>query len=129
MTTEYTILLSFLYLLFIATAYCPKKCKVSPATKIEYFPDVPDVELTEPINPSPAPIVPIVETAIAVTEPEKVTEPIATAIAVIPAKNALINPVTDLKKLTIRELKRMASEAKIKRYNVMKKGELILALS
>ena len=113
MTTEYTILLSFLYLLFIAIAYAPKTCKVSPATKIEYFPDVPDVELTEPINPSPAPIGPIVETA----------------IAVIPAKNALINPVTDLKKLTIRELKRMASEAKIKRYNVMKKGELILALS
>ena len=129
MTTEYTILLSFLYLLFIAIAYAPKTCKVSPATKIEYFPDVPDVELTEPINPSPAPIGLVVSTAIAVTEPEKVTEPIETVIAVIPAKNAPINPVTDLKKLTIRELKRMASEAKIKRYSVMKKGELILALS
>jgi hypothetical protein len=120
---ENLIIAIFVYVLFIAIAYAPKSCKVvSLATKIDYFPDVPNVELTKP-----EPIKPI-ETAITVTEPEKVTEPIETAIAVIPAKNALINPVNDLTRLTIRELKKLAS-GRIKNYSNLTKKELVLALS
>ena len=97
--TDYTVILTALYVLIIAIAYAPKSCKVSPVEKVDCFP-----EPTEP-------------------------EPIKTAIATEPIETAHFNPVTDLTTLTIRQLKKLASEAKIKRYNVMKKGELILALS
>jgi len=124
-TTDYTVILTAIYILFIAIAYCPKSCKVETTENIQYFPDLEltatEPEPTEPIKPSPAPVGPIVSTAIATNpEPQKVTEPLECPFS---------KGTSNLALLSIRQLKKLASEAKIKRYNVMKKGELILALS
>jgi hypothetical protein len=64
--TDYTVILTALYILIIAIAFAPKTCKVEPVEKIEYFPEVEAVEPdkkshlvnlpVEPVTPSPAPI-------------------------------------------------------------------------
>jgi hypothetical protein len=63
--------------------------------------------------------------------PEPETDLIALSIELPPQPAALEvanQPERDLSQLGIRELKRLASSAKIKRYNVMTKQELIAAL-
>lgn len=113
--TDYTVILTALYILIIAIAFAPKCPHVSPdgpVEKIEYFPEIEAVEPVkkthlvnlpgEPVTPSPAPV--SLPTAIATDE--------------IP-----------LTALGIRELKKLASKAKIKRYSSLNKQQLILALT
>ena len=109
------IVLTALYIFVIGCLYAPKCPQVSPdgpVEKIEYFPEIeptdePDkkshlVNLpVEPFTPSPAPV------------------SLPTAIA----------PETFLHGLSIRELKKLASKAKIKRYSNLNKQQLILALT
>jgi len=106
-----TIVLSLIYIAAVAIAFSPKTCKVEPVKKIEYFPEIEAVELApipslenlpgEPVTPSPAPV------------------SLPQAIA----------PEIPLTALGIRELKKLASKAKIKRYSSLNKQQLILALT
>jgi hypothetical protein len=82
--TDYTVILTALYILIVAIAFSPKTCKVEPVEKIEYFPEIEAVELA---------------------------------------------PEIPLTALGIRELKKLASKAKIKRYSSLNKQQLILALT
>jgi hypothetical protein len=109
---DYTIILTALYVLIIAIAFAPKCPQtVSPDSPVEYFPEIEAVELApipslenlpvEPVTPSPAPV------------------SLPQAIA----------PEIPLTALGIRELKKLASKAKIKRYSSLNKKQLILALT
>ena len=125
MTHEYTMILSFLYILAIAIIYCP--CKVETTeNNIQYFPEIDD----EPMNPSPAPvakmeILPIEPTAIATVTPLEALE--GNELEVI--ATVTTSPVTDLKTLTSKELKRMARTKKIPRYGSLTKNQLLIALA
>jgi hypothetical protein len=107
------IVLTLIYIACVAIAFSPsqKTQTVSPDDPVEYFPEIEAVEPVEkshlvnlpgePVTPSPAPV------------------SLPTAIA----------PETSLHGLSIRELKKRASQAKIKRYGTLNKQQLILALT
>jgi hypothetical protein len=109
--TDYTVILTALYILIVAIAFAPKCPHVSPDSPVEYSPEIEAVEPVkkthlvnlpgEPVTPSPAPV--SLPTAIAAEIP--------------------------LTALGIRELKKLASKAKIKRYSSLNKQQLILALT
>jgi len=126
--TDYTVILTALYILIIAIAFAPKCPQtVSPIGAVEYFPEIDD----EPITPSPAPI-PIVEnlpvepTAIATVTPlETLPSNELNVIATVTT-----SPIpTDLKTLTSKELKAIARTQKIPKYGSLTKKALILALT
>jgi cbb3-type cytochrome oxidase subunit 3 len=98
-----------LYVAIVAVAYRPKaKATATPSAEepINYFPEVEEVEEEEE-----AIAVEPVEVAEEVTP-----EPIKTPSVVIPA---------NLENLTIRQLKKLASAAKIRRYSSLTKAQLI----
>jgi len=103
--TDYTVILTALYILIIAIAFAPKCPQtVSPIGAVEYFPEIDD----EPITPSPAPI-PIVEN--------------------LPVEPTVIATVTPLETLTSKQLKAIARNQKVPRYGSLTKKQLILALT
>lgn len=103
-----------LYIVVVAIANRPKSTVTDPAAPVQYFPTVklePETATAQPVT---------------IVEPL----PVATFKAIEkPVKTAPKSPTNNLNSLSIRELKKMASVAKIKRYSVLKKSELILALS
>lgn len=108
--TDYTVILTALYILIIAIAFAPKCPQtVSPVGAVEYFPEIDDEPM---VPPSPAPI-PIVEN--------------------LPVEPTVIATVTtspvNLENLTSKELKRMARTQKIPRYGSLTKKALILLLT
>lgn len=125
-----------IYVAIVAIAN-QKPATVSATTRIDYFPEVEKIEsdisgISElaiaaeisPVIPCPweleTTLEPVTETAIATVEPVK-----PTLYLLPPAK-----PVaSDLNSLGIRELKRLASKAKIKRYSTLRRDELISRLS
>ena len=126
MTHEYTLILSFLYILAIAIIYCP--CKVETTeNNIQYFPEIDD----EPVTPSPAPVakietpLPVEPTAIATVTPLEALE--GNELEVI--ATVTTSPVTDLKTLTSKELKRLARSLKVPRYGSLTKKQLLIALA
>jgi hypothetical protein len=108
---DYTAITTVLYIFIVAVAFAPKCPQtVSPDSPVEYFPEIETVEPVEaqlvnlpgePVTPSPAPV------------------SLPTAIA----------PEIPLTALGIRELKKLASKAKIKRYGTLNKQQLIFALT
>jgi hypothetical protein len=112
---ENLIIAIFIYVAAVAIAFAPKCPHVSPDSpveKIEYFPEIETTDEPakkshlvnlpgEPVTPSPAPV------------------SLPTAIAA----------ETSLHGLSIRELKKRASQAKIKRYGTLNNQQLILALT
>jgi hypothetical protein len=115
--TDYTVILSFLYLVAVAIAFAPKSCKTSAVDKIEYFPEVESVE-PEPKNDTVTHFKPVTGIPVSISSPEPMQQP-----------EPAIAPEISLTSLGIRELKKLASQAKIKRYSNLNKRELILALS
>ena len=105
--TDYTVILTALYILIVAIAFAPKCPHVSPDSPVEYFPEI---EAVEPVEKSHLVNLPVMSSE---------NFPIPQAIAAeIP-----------LTALGIRELKKLASKAKIKRYSSLNKQQLILALT
>jgi hypothetical protein len=108
-----------LYVAIVAIAYCPKTTATDPVTApIDYFPEVE-----------------------ATTEPEPVEMPVqpaiaATALSTVPTMaTAQPEPVqsftvaTDLSRLGVRDLYKLASKSGIKGYKKLSKGALIQALA
>lgn len=119
-----TLLVVIIYCFWAVAAYSPRHTaatETEPETPIDYFPEPEETTDPEPEVVS-APVAPTKTTPKVITEPR----PIA---AYIPVK---ITPKTDapaLDTLTIRQLKKMASAAKIKRYSSLTKAQLIAALT
>ena len=104
--TDYTVILTALYILIIAIAFAPKCPQtVSPVGAVEYFPEIDDEPM---VPPSPAPI-PIVEN--------------------LPVEPTVIATVTPLEPLEGNELKAIARTQKIPKYGSLTKKALILALT
>ena len=108
-----TIVLTLAYILIVAIAFAPKCPQtVSPDSPVEYSPEIEAVEPVkkthlvnlpgEPVTPSPAPV---------------------------SLPQAIATDEISLTALGIRELKKLASKAKIKRYSSLNKQQLILALT
>ena len=118
--TDYTVILTALYILIIAIAFAPKCPHVSPDGPVEYFPEIEPVE-TQLVNLPDTTASPMYSqnvSSIKLSE-NATASPIPQAIA----------PETSLHGLSIRELKKRASQAKIKRYSSLNKQQLILALT
>ena len=106
-----TIVLSLVYILIVAIAFSPKTCKVEPVEKIEYFPEIEAVELAPIPSLENLPVEPVIPSPVPISLPQTIT------------------PEIPLTALGIRELKKLASKAKIKRYSSLNKQQLILALT
>lgn len=105
---ENIIVLTALYILAIALIYAPKCPKMTaPETPINYFPSVED----EPQN---------VDNCTQIPETESLE---SSEMAIAP------NPSPDLKSLSIRALKKLASEKKVPRYSNLTKAQLIAAMA
>ena len=113
--TDYTVILTALYILIVAIAFAPKCPHVSPDSpveKIEYFPEIETTD--EPAKKSH-----LVNLPVELVTPSPAPVSLPTAIA----------PEIPLTALGIRELKKLASKAKIKRYGTLNKQQLIFALT
>ena len=127
--TDYTVILTALYILIIAIAFSPKCPHVSPDSPVPNFPEVIDksIEKTHLVNLPDTTASPNYSTKPSYSQnvsfiklSENATpSPLPQAIA----------PETSLHGLSIRELKKRASQAKIKRYSSLNKQQLILALT
>jgi hypothetical protein len=103
-----TIVLTLAYVLIVAIAFAPKCPQtVSPDSPVEYFPEIEPVESVETY---------LVNLPVMSSENFPIPQAIATD------ENSLAS-------LGIRELKKLASKAKIKRYSTLNKQQLILALT
>jgi hypothetical protein len=106
--TDYTVILTALYILIVAIAFAPKCPQtVSPDSPVEYFPEI---EAVEPV------------------ETYLVNLPVMSSEN-FPIPQAIATDEISLTALGIRELKKLASKAKIKRYSSLNKQQLILALT
>ena len=110
--TDYTVILTALYILIVAIAFAPK-CPQTVFPEIEAFEPYIKTEtvFNEPVES--------VETYL-VNLPDTTASPLPQAIA---------TDEISLASLGIRELKKLASKAKIKRYSTLNKQQLILALT
>ena len=121
---ENIIVLTTLYILAIALIYAPK-CPAQTATDapIDYFPNVEEspekAPTQEPIPVSVSPIKTIKKAT--VTPSSESLE--SSEVAIAP------NPSPDLKSLSIRALKKLASEKKVPRYSNLTKSQLIAAMA
>lgn len=104
-----------LYIVIVAIAYRPKPTATDPTAPVEYFPEVEETT-PDPVTPK----------AITIVEPLPVA---AFKAPTKPIKTPTVAPASNLSSLSIRELKKMASTAKIKRYSTLTKAQLIQALS
>lgn len=128
--TDYTVILTALYILIIAIAFAPKCPHVSPDSPVDYFSEVIDksIEKTHLVN--------LPDTT---ASPNYSTKPsysqnvsfIKLSENATPSRlpQAITTDETSLHGLSIRELKKLASKAKIKRYGTLNKQQLILALT
>ena len=111
------IVLTALYILLIALIYAPKCPAHSPAPDyVDYFPCVEEVSAT--VAPTKTGIIPNLK--------------LETAIAPEPSPAPDLDKAEDKLMLTlmsIRDLKKLASQAKIKNYSSMTKSQLIAALA
>jgi hypothetical protein len=124
-----TIVLTLAYVLIIAIAFAPKCPHVSPDSPVDYFPEVIDksIEKTHLVNLPDTTASPNYSTKPSYSQnvsfiklSENATpSPLPQAIA----------PETSLHGLSIRELKKLASTRKVKRYSNLNKQQLILALT
>lgn len=89
------------------------------AARVDYFPEVPEVEPEESPELAPAPEASLVVDEVAKTElaPQK------------PTKTSPKPDETGLAALSIRELKKVASKRKIPRYSNLTKSQLLQALA
>jgi hypothetical protein len=117
-----TIVLSIFYILIVAIAFSPKCPQtVCPDSPVEYFPEIEAVE-------------PYIKTETVFNEPVKSVETYLVNLPVMSSENfpipyAIATDEMSLTALGIRELKKLASKAKIKRYSSLNKQQLILALT
>jgi hypothetical protein len=108
-----------LYVAIVAIAYCPNKTTATdPAVPIDYFPEVEETTETKPVAMP-------VQPAIAATTLSTVS-PLATAQ---PDPVQSFTVATDLSRLGVRDLYKLASKAGIKGYKKLSKGALIQALA
>jgi hypothetical protein len=123
---DYTAITTVLYIFIVAVAFAPKCPQtVSPDSPVEYFPEIESVEpyiKTETVFNEP---VESVETYL-VNLP---VEPVTPSPAPVSLPTAIATDENSLASLGIRELKKLASKAKIKRYGTLNKQQLILALT
>jgi hypothetical protein len=105
---DYTAIATVLYIFIVAVAFAPKCPHVSPDSPVEYFPEIEAVEKSHLVN-----------LPVRGYESSFVNSQNPTAIA----------PKTSLHGLSIRELKKLASTRKIKRYGSLNKQQLIFALT
>ena len=121
---ENIIVLTALYILAIALIYAPKcPAKTATETPINYFPSVED----EPENETPETLNPVTVSPVNSVIPETLTPSSesleSSKVAIAP------NPSPDLKSLSIRALKKLASEKKVPRYSNLTKSQLIAAMA
>ena len=118
---ENIIVLTALYILAIALIYAPK-CPAQTATDapIDYFPNVED----GPENETPETLNPVTVLPVNSVIPETLTPS-----SEIPEMAIAPNPSPDLKSLSIRALKKLASERKIPRYSNLTKAQLIAVMA
>lgn len=115
---SYTVVCALVYLFLVALVFAPQCPKAEgaadPETPVDYFP-----EPTPEVKPAPKPA------------PIKGWDTVETAPETTPTPPVLevTEPAEDLASLGIRQLKKLASAAKIKGYSKLTKAELILALS
>jgi large subunit ribosomal protein L20 len=113
-----TSILTVAILYILATL--PRTATTEPeAAPVDYFPEVPEVEPEESPELAPAPETPLIVDEVAKTE-------------LAPQKPTKTSPKTDkngLDALSIRQLKKLASEHKIPRYSNLTKSQLITALA
>jgi hypothetical protein len=103
--------------LFVFAVYCLWACAsrptvntaADPAAPVDYFPEV--EEVTEP--------------EVIAVEPVTVEFQPTAEVIVEPIKKPSVAVPTDLTNLSIRQLKKLASAAKIKRYSNLTKAQLI----
>jgi hypothetical protein len=120
--TDYTVILTALYILIVVIAFSPKCPQtVSPDSPVEYFPKIEAVE-------------PYIKTETVFNEPVESVETYLVNLPVMSSENfpipqAIATDEIPLTALGIRELKKLASKAKIKRYGTLNKQQLILALT
>jgi hypothetical protein len=112
--TDYTVILTALYILIVAIAFAPK----CPQTVF------PEIEAFEPY----------IKTETVFNEPVESVETYLVNLPVMSSENfpipqAIATDENSLASLGIRELKKLASKAKIKRYSTLNKQQLILALT
>lgn len=112
--TDYTVILTALYILIVAIAFAPK----CPQTVF------PEIEAFEPY----------IKTETVFNEPVESVETYLVNLPVMSSENfpipqAIATDEIPLTGLGIRELKKLASSRKIPRYGVKTKKELILALT
>jgi hypothetical protein len=118
--TDYTVILTALYILIVAIAFAPKCPHVSPDSPVEYFPEIEAVE-------------PYIKTETVFNEPVESVETYLVNLPVMSSENfpipqAIASDELSLTSLGIRELKKLASTRKIKRYGSLNKQQLIFAL-
>lgn len=122
---SHLIIATVLYIAIVAIAYRPKSVNVS--VSINYFPEVePEItteenilsELSEPIIAH--------ESSSVILSPWDSTN-IVESVVTMAIATETAQP--DLHLLSIRELKKLASKAKIKRYSTLNKCQLIEALA
>ena len=115
-----TIVLTLIYIACVAIAFAPKCPHVSPDGPVEYFPEIEPVE-TQLVNLPDTTASPMYSQNVSsIKLSENATpSPLPQAIA----------PETSLHGLSIRELKKLASTRKVKRYSNLNKQQLILALT
>jgi hypothetical protein len=119
--TDYTVILTALYILIVAIAFAPKCPQtVSPDSPVEYFPEIEAVE-------------PYIKTETVFNEPVESVETYLVNLPVMSSENlpiphAIASDELSLTSLEIRELKKLASTRKIKRYGSLNKQQLIFAL-
>lgn len=108
---ENIIVLTALYILAIALIYAPKcPAKTATETPINYFPSVED----EPVVLGGVTVSPLTPSSESLE---------SSKVAIAP------NPSPDLKSLSIRALKKLASEKKVPRYSNLTKAQLIAAMA
>ena len=118
---ENIIILTALYVLIIGILYAPKCPKMTATeTPINYFPSVED----EPENETP-------ETLTPVTVSPVISETLTTSSESLESYKVAIapNPSHNLQSLSIRALKKLASEKKVPRYSNLTKAQLIAAMA
>jgi hypothetical protein len=129
---SYAIVAALAYLFLVGLIYAPQCPQAeNPTAPIDYFPEpTPEPQPAPQVTPAPQ-VFQGWETA--ETEPETVATIVTLARQALaqltPETQPQANPALDLTALTIRQLKKMASAAKVKNYGTMKKHELITALA
>jgi hypothetical protein len=123
--TDYTVILTALYILIIAIAFAPKCSQtVSPDGPVDYFSEVIDksIEKTQLVN--------LPDTTASPKYSQNVSSiKLSENATPSPLPQAIATDENSLASLGIRELKKLASKAKIKRYGTLNKQQLILALT